>query len=286
VSSTGCMNRPNVDATLEHQGQVMSIPASPRAATPLEVSTELSKYFYRRVLTLYDVIADRPVAIGSGFVVSSQGFYFLVTAGHVLTDHGWRMPAVSAQKKFIRLTGQRFLTEGDSGDIGIVSLEPNHPLLAEYECTEVPNADEVQFSPGFPVAVGFPASRNKVNAYKLIVEKLLVVLDCEHVEPRKYASFGYSQNDTFLVSFKPSQMWDANGNRVMPPQLNGISGGPIFWLHERVVPIRRPPTLLGVISRKSVKQHLLIGTSIRFLRGPLDAASRKMRELVRGGGEA
>lgn len=260
--------------------------SEPRVATPSQINVELAKYLGQRVVPLFNVIGDRPDPIGSGFVVVSRGLRFLVTAAHVLSDDNWRMPCVWVQQKLIRMFGPRFVLQGQSGDIGLIGLDPNSPALNDFLPIEVPLDDSAQHSDGFPVVVGYPTSRNRANRFTLQVERNLMIAHCEGVRAEKYAELGYSTDGVFLASFNTALSRDLEGNRVVPPQLNGLSGGPMLWFHERVVPIRRPPTLLGVISRKSVKQRLLVGTSVRFLRGSLDAASRKINEELFGLGGA
>ncbi len=232
-------------------------------AEKLERFQALITRLQRYVRPLFAADGDRAHPLGSGFFVHAEGAYFFVTAGHVLTAIGKGTAAYPVAKHdFELLQGEWFIEASEHGDLGVL-VWPGKPRLPDdAEVFDI--VDIVKVAPdardGVPLALGYPASRNKVSYSRPRITPTIVAIAGRPIEPEEYKSAGCIPDRQILLCIDPSRGRSLDPQKPVLPALNGMSGGPIFWLPPRAeLAADARPALVGAVSRldSSAKKYVV-----------------------------
>ena len=107
---------------------------------------------------------------------------------------------------------------------------------------------------------GYPNGKSKVK--DSIYSSEIVYYHGKRVEKERYKSLNYELQTNILAEFGKKGVNDANFNLQNFPKPNGISGGGIYRLVQTDDGLDRK--LIGIGHTYKSKQHLFIGTNIKF----------------------
>ena len=168
--------------------------------------------------------------IGSGFLVEYKGLIFLVTCHHVVKD----LNRVNGVVGFfnghgIELSNLAFLGNIDE-DIQVALLDSEwaagkklekvkaFPLLKDKSSYE---------KASYNFFMGYPCSKNKLKKNSKKFDRFLYSYSISDTDKLPCSSKTKIQNHT-AFSFDIDSMSDTNEIAKRPPNLNGVSGGPLF----------------------------------------------------------
>ena len=201
------------------------------AAQALQLLDQLAEKWSRIVIPIFVPSQKRRNAldgIGSAFVAAWGKQYFFVTAQHVVDDiltlgQQGRV-AVIANKKYF-LQNVKFYVDREN-DLAAARLEQiilQTSLINPVDLSR--NFDDCLdtdwfFMQGYPskknqLERGFGKLDRKIHSYTLAASSSTLELK------RSYPA-------VVRFEYNPRKMINSTGNRIEPPQPNGVSGGPIF----------------------------------------------------------
>jgi hypothetical protein len=226
----------------------------------------------RCVVPLYVDADGTPCHIGTGFFLALPGGCLLVSAAHVLDegrDRGMYFYSSPNTKRLVfgRLTMSRHdgPRTNDMVDLGAVLLEgpalPPYPGIEKHplplSCIEAGLRPSSSARYGL---VGFPASRTRVRHAPAEVRVEGHAYHAESAPSATYHDVGLSTESHICLMFDRKKSYGLDGKGRSFPMPHGISGSPIFLLHdlEEMQPSGKF-LLAGVVTAWDPKRKLLIG---------------------------
>ena len=234
---------------------------------------------------------------GSGFFIRYFGKVLFVTASHV-TDElklgNLYIPTVEG--RIDSLGGQFFHTRASASAPGIDRVDLAFIELPD-ELAKLLPADNVYTVSDWDdknmagpnshyLLCGWPAKRNQPNYrnHKQLPHAPISYRDlC--LPSSQYQALGISPQTHYALHFDQKRALDGDGRRIQPPQLYGVSGGPLFFFHRYrsamdglTIPM---PKLVGVAIEWRRPEQAVIATRIslllallnRHFRGPDDPSN-------------
>lgn len=238
-----------------------------------QVTAERADTFKQSYIPNLKIDCDgRPYHAGTLASIVVNGTQLLVTARHVL-DRDIRNECDVDENQLVSINKSGFVKinpfEMISLDrashprhtkkLDLVFLKPNELDLATLVVNPIPQArfrNKPLHRKLYMAACGFPESKNgewakKVTArpyayYGLVADNSMV------------ARAGYDPMDHFAIEIDLKRVFRGEEKRVRAPSPEGISGGPVFVVHDFMDPGQRHPEFAGiVIARDRMKKHLI-----------------------------
>ena len=219
----------------------------------------------------------RPIHIGTGLLVGRDENLFLVSAAHVLREcESSELFFYADTTTVMGVTGKIKITPSSSVqgqntdrlDVGVVKLadlDPNrYPLVINTPLpatgllgTALPR-DGKRY-----LLVGVPATKSRLNLPKRYVGIKYHALLCPNSNYEKYNALGALPFDSILLDYNYKKCFDFNKISKNFPDINGMSGSPIFLFDDVNVSIDRMP-VVGILIEYHQNKCLLRATDIRF----------------------
>ena len=201
---------------------------------------------------------DRPMPLGTGVLVSHLGQPYLATAAHVLTEHA-RTSEPSNFYFFVRdrhavafgnrgyihpkyraSTGEQFeldvaLFPIDAAEAAIVGTL-DRGCLPSHFLTGAPPNRKVGISSNKYILSGFPVSKATFKRQPDRLESDLWSLYASEASIELYQRAGFDPQIHLLLLLDKKDMWRKE-QRVRPPHLHGVSGGPIWHFYDDDTPL-------------------------------------------------
>jgi hypothetical protein len=243
----------------------------------VEAEAKLRSGFGQIAFPLFTVEFNRVVPLGTAFFVLHDGTHYIVSAAHVLEIYKTQSIAYYVEgSDYEEPKGLIFTDQVNFGDVGLLEIQGRVRLPAGCRPLTLdafgPPTTELEL--GMPLACGFPCSKNKPDASKLQIRSTILLLFGNGIPTTDYLKTGHSPDRHTLMTFDPKQCSSPDGTARVPPALNGMSGGPIFWLPKPIAP-PSPNELrvIGIVSSRKPRNRLLVGESWRLVAGYVEALS-------------
>jgi len=207
--------------------------------------------------------------IGSGFLVEYKGLIFFVTCHHVVKELNKTDGVVGFfNGRGIELSKLAFM--GDiSEDIVVALLD--HKWAAEKNLERVKAFPLIKDKSDYDGAsynffMGYPCSKNKLKKNLNKFDRFLHSYSISDADKLASSSMTKIQNHT-AFDFDINSMSDTNETPKRPPNLNGVSGGPLFSVLRARSNINEPTFALelsGVFSewRNKKKEIVFVNKSV------------------------
>jgi hypothetical protein len=248
----------------------------------VELLDEAADILGRIVVPLYRDENGRPEHFGTGFFVRQGQATFLVSAAHVL-EHGRELfyyvkPNVVAQLSGdVRLSKWSGDRENDPVDIGVLKLDRSAPpypdvdkfaLDASYlNARLVPREDKVY------TIIGFPETKSRTDPRARQITSTSYSLRVRSIPDRQYAELDCSPEAHIVLSVDLRDGVDSTGQQRNFPKPQGMSGGPIFMLHDQAGRSNtRSFPIVGVGTKYRRTRNALIGTDVDIVRAMINEA--------------
>lgn len=208
----------------------------------------------------------------SGVLLLIESRFFLITAAHVL-DHlseinplfmEWNGNLVPIEGSVISSSTEGIKNRsGDKIDIAIVEflkLKESHLEGVAYISLE--NLDlHGETNPNLGYAfVGYPESKNRmaINKYSKSIHPVMYGAMCWEAENHNYYRVGASFENNILLKFNKKRVYGLEGNPRTAPNLNALSGSPIWGRNSEGTPF-----VVGIlIEHHSSDIKCVVGTRI------------------------
>lgn len=224
------------------------------------------------VIPIYTTQHNKPKQFGSGFFVHSQGQYFLLSAAHVLKESIKNELFIYIEpKKQMKLVGNvRINNDEKNIDVGVIRLTkglmPPYPTIkkAPIEIKELkprllPRAGKLL------AIIGYPASKSKNNPIDRSTAVAAYGYYENSIEDNSYARFKLNPEMHLAMKLDLKKGINSNGELQNFPKPSGMSGSPIWLLHDhnndeehRIFPI------VGIGIEYRNKEKILVGTDIHY----------------------
>lgn len=214
----------------------------------------------------------RPAHLGSCVLVRLDGRHFAFTAGHVIKDarsaHLWAAAGNAKLEPLPYIT--QFSSQAEDGelgdiDIGIVPLKSGS-LGPFAQCRFLEDVDaeqkvEHQWLENFYFVMGYPASRNQsdTNHRRKKINVKSFHLATNPPPGDLYEKEKLSRTEHLVVDFDHKDTV-VERKKVVPPKLQGVSGGGIFciWRSSNTGP------LVAIATEHRKQSRILVGTRVRY----------------------
>jgi hypothetical protein len=215
--------------------------------------TQLAALLAHYVVPIFqDPGPDRPEVIGTGLLVKHLGAPYLVTAAHVVTQNSVDGPMYFYSEANTRRTlfgtwliNPKARAAADNGrpmDVALLRLiNPQQPplklngkgCLHSYELINGLSNTTPRTENNWFLITGFPKSKTKLKLHKQEVESELWSLLTREASIEEYKMESLDPN-LFLMLKLDKKSLHRNGIRVAPPDLNGVSGSPVWEMGDGV----------------------------------------------------
>jgi len=239
----------------------------------------LSSALVANVLPLFvEVRGGKPKLIGSSFLISSGISSYLVSAAHVFDEMkgGQEIFFYIGPRTKQKLSGSLRLTKTGKGenidsdrlDVGVLKFEgsglPFYPNLKKLPLSIgalMPNAlprEGKQY-----LVVGFPESKSRANPVAREVVSMAYCFRNFSIPAGKYADLGFDPQSHLVLGFDRKRTIGPNGQiRAFPAPL-GMSGSPVWLLHDADGPNDPAQTpVVGVAIEHDKAHHVMVVTDI------------------------
>lgn len=168
---------------------------------------------------------------GSAFVLSHRDNIFLVTALHVITGlNRSNIKIANINGVSVNLAGMDFITSVEY-DIAISHL--SQQLLRRFNIQRIAalpttTADSDWQKTNTYVTMGYPASKNRLNVARGHINRHMKAISM--LPSRKNIGCASAIPNPVTLSYNSGSVFDSKLNRVNPPSLNGMSGGPTLQI--------------------------------------------------------
>ena len=211
---------------------------------------ELKKYYQNSIIPIFAHQPDKHEKVelvGNGLYAKYEDMYLIVSDAHVIKDERLKdkivIPNNSTTNLEVAPTERRIVSENPEIDLGFYILSEPLNSFSPIELKEPVTSfkgNKIRF-------VGYPASKAK----------------CKYsdVKGRPYAIDGIlSQNNDFKI-FIDYDVRDIyiDGKKTTPPDLPGISGGPVFIYNDNEI------ELIGFTESVDLEKKKLAATKVKFL---------------------
>jgi len=214
----------------------------------------------------------RPVHFGSCVLVRVNGHHYAFTAGHVIkhagSAHLWAAAANTKLEPLPYIT--QFASQAEDGelgdiDIGILPLKSGSlgPFAAcrFLEDLDAEGKADHQWFENFYFVIGYPASRSQSDTDhrgKTIHVKIFH-LATNPAPGNAYVEEKLSRAEHLLIEFDHRNTVVAQ-SKVVPPKLQGVSGGGIFCISRT----RNIGPLIAIATEHRKRSSILAGTRVRY----------------------
>jgi hypothetical protein len=216
---------------------------------------------------------------GSGTLVTLNSIYFLITAAHVVRESENSEQCILAPSTLLPLK-QCSTTKGDRSDkldFAIFELDEEQILATKawrsfYDLRRdkgplgIPRHEEFALT-------GFPATKNKISATAnrkyYIPPPSQLMLTVQHVGDDdaifEDKTFNHGHHHAFY--FHRQEFLSEASQRVLPPELHGLSGGGVWHLEDggSALPTSSNFTLRGIIIEQKPKPPRVIATRLEVI---------------------
>lgn len=232
----------------------------------------------RCVVPLYVDLDGAPCHVGTGFFLALPKGCLLVSAAHVFAEGRGRSMYFYSSPNTKRLVLGKLTMNRHEGPRTTDMIDLGAVLLAEPELPPYPGIDkfplplsyiEAELRPSLSARyglVGFPASRTRIRH---LPPEVRVEVHGYHAESAQLATYydkGLSPESHICLVFNRKKSYGLDGKGRSFPMPHGISGSPIFLLHdlEDIQP-RGKFLLAGVVTTWDQQRQLLVGTGSKAL---------------------
>lgn len=183
--------------------------------------------------------------VGSGFLLRQDSAIKLVTAAHVLDHHDEsRSPLfIATPTGCVRVEGAACSSpiakgaqrKDDKIDLAVVILGADSCLklreISFVSCDMLDTNNVHDRTLGY-FAMGFPVKKSNklINQANKVLEPEIYGFHVEEADDRTYKKLGVSQASHLVLNFDKKKMFSETGVRRTAPDLNGLSGTPIWGL--------------------------------------------------------
>jgi len=95
-------------------------------------------------------------------------------------------------------------------------------------------------------ALGFPSSRAKL--YSSTADCTVSAVISHEEDDTHYLMAGADRRTHIAITFNKRDIRSADGQRVQAPDVYGMSGGGLFWIHDRGKIVPSPARLVGILT--------------------------------------
>lgn len=261
----------------------------------------LAPVLLRRTRPIYQLKRGRPeselAALGSGFFIRYLGRTVFITAGHVAREIvnaelfvptvGTAIESIPGQFAYTRPSGGN--PANDRIDLAFIEVPPAiaDRLAADSVFTASDwETRDIAGPRSHYLVCGWPAKRNQPGYLTphILPRRPISYRDICHPSGA-YASLGIDPRTHYAIRFDPKRARDEARRMIQPPQLYGVSGGPVFFFHryaDALAPLTIPvPKLVGVAIEVHAKEKAIVVTRFalvlavleRHFNGPVEPAS-------------
>jgi hypothetical protein len=212
-------------------------------------ATKLVDYLAFHVVPIFqDNEIGRPVSIGSGLLTKHLGKPYLITAAHVVADNHADGPLYiysgAAEKRALAGTwfanpdarnGANNIGKMDVAVLRLLSPEQPSLSISGKGCLSSDNFLSLASDHSFHgrqsafLLTGFPSSKARLKLHRNELESELFSLLTHEAPLETYRYEGLDPNFFLLLKISAKSLF-RNGIRVHAPDLNGMSGSPIWLL--------------------------------------------------------
>ncbi len=215
---------------------------------PLAAGNEMllanSQQVMPAIVPLFVPEGRRIKLLGSGVYLRLEDRDFLVTAAHVIDESRSLITALEPERVgSLPAVGYFFYREW--ADVAITELSAPLTQFEPLQRVHIQNYDLMpKRMPLF--GLGFPSSKTRI--YSSTADCTVSVVISQEEDDEHYLMAGADRRKHIAITFNKRDMRSANGQQVQAPDVYGMSGGGLFWIHGqgRVVP--SPAILVGILT--------------------------------------
>lgn len=218
---------------------------------------------------------DTPYHAGTAFGIEHEGKRYMVTAAHVL-DRDENNPCDSENELFVGARGS--LTQIGKFDISKINVSASSPSARRPLDLVLISPHDVDLSDVFThfftdkqfdksrlrvdlyvAACGFPATKNRANRYARTLSRYPVGYFGRVSTPAKCRRAGFDPRTHFCFDIFLKKVFTGSQKEIKAPKPHGISGGPVFVVHN----FRRPmmhmmPKLRGIVVESAPEERAIV----------------------------
>lgn len=201
--------------------------------------------------------------LGSGVYIEFENRHYLATAGHVVQNNPKIFTKI-AEDLIGGLNIRMFVGSIPVVDIVVGKLEEP---LSMYQPIHIDTFKDFSAFPvgGTLVACGFPNSRTKV--YGTVMDSELTCIFGEQESDETYKRVQADRTYSIVMKYQEKTVLNRSHNHARGPKLNGMSGGPLFWLPAKARYGEAVPQLVGILTNydESTKSTI-VATKVVWLK--------------------
>jgi len=235
---------------------------------------ELLKSLLPYIRTIFGAVTTNTVEfLGSGFLLRKSTEIFLCTAAHVSDRFrasyplfidgidGGLVPLVGLINS--SPTSKPCIRDDDIIDLSIVTLDRSiHHRLNAVPMIELNNVDfgkECNYDRGF-LALGYPINMNKKAIDRKLITPYPYAFHALEASNDTYQNIRVAKDTHIILKFNKRRVYSNEQVMRTAPDLNGLSGAPIWGLNRE-----KEPKVVGVlIEHHKGSLNVVIGTRLKF----------------------
>lgn len=196
---------------------------------------------YRHIASIYREHPRKAVLYGSGFFLNIADKYFLITAAHVLDEiSNYTILIAGSKSQYLQtLEGIIWTSKSPTGnrnddqiDIGIVELSHSFAKSLGLDIfINLSRADleDTGKNNSVYIATGYPANRNKhITRKGNPVTRQAFCYTSDLLPTTNLGDLNLHRGSHLLIGFNKRHSRDLTGKDVTAPNLEGMSGGPVW----------------------------------------------------------
>lgn len=243
-------------------------------ATSNSALTAMRHYLDIRLVPIFTRYREKAFSIGSGTCLKIKDRYFIITAGHVISDYskkdisillaGWGKSPLHVTN-FLNIG---YIDDEASGlDIGYLEISKEEAEKLQKEFIE-PNVfrtninhltNDTVLSCGYPDEIIKREQTEDFNRYTVRASHFQTMTLPADKWPENF------NNGIHILLKYPKMVEDVDGNSVKIPDAPGISGGGIWAMNAKFDGIWSTgiTNLIGIHTRWNSKERFLVGVQIQ-----------------------
>jgi hypothetical protein len=115
------------------------------------------------------------------------------------------------------------------------------------------------------VLIGFPATKSRVKNNSKDVEVMSYAYRNDSVPEYEYSQYGLSPETHVVLPLNLKKGFDANGKKTHFPKPQGMSGAPVFVLHDDNEQGSKVFPVVAVAIEYRKKEKVLVATDVRYV---------------------
>lgn len=253
-----------------------------------------SQQLAHSVLPLYrETDGGRPEPFATCTLIEHAGCKFFVTAAHALEDRGdsdiYFANTASGKIEQVPVNSAYFPVEREQGpkplDIAVAPVTPRNAgefdgcrFLAADDFAVADRPDHSNPALSLYFMVGFSASRSRyrIHAQRRRINQDAFPLTAIPSTPEKYAAGALDEGVHLAIDYDERDI-NRSGKRVVPPRLQGVSGGGMFRFNGLSNEIK----LVAIAVEHRRNERIIVGTRIDVVLGLIDALNAKFSSEFR-----